>query len=86
MKTKFRVAALLLAASATALAACGDDSSSSSGGTAGGKVGVTLIVKNTSNPFFVAMQKEAQASADSMGVGLTFAGVPNGAGAGAPRK
>ncbi|MGB8858482.1 MAG: substrate-binding domain-containing protein [Ilumatobacteraceae bacterium] len=75
MKTRLRVAALLLAASATALAACGDDSTSSSnsGGSTGGKVGVTLIVKNTSNPFFVAMQKEAQASADAIGVDLTFA-------------
>ena len=39
----------------------------------GSKVGVSLILKNTSNAFFVAMQKEAQASADKIGVSLTVA-------------
>ncbi len=38
---------------------------------AGGKVGVTLILKNLSNPFFVSMQKDAQANADKLNVKLT---------------
>jgi fructose transport system substrate-binding protein len=40
---------------------------------AGGKVGVTLILKTLSNPFFVSMQKDAQANADALGVNLTVA-------------
>ena len=39
----------------------------------GGDVGVSLILKNTSNPFFVSMAESAQAEADSLGVGLTVA-------------
>ena len=39
----------------------------------GAKVGVSLIVKNTTNQFFVSMQKSAQAEADKIGVNLTFA-------------
>ncbi len=36
-----------------------------------GDVGVTLILKNTTNAFFVSMQNSAQAEADSIGVSLT---------------
>jgi fructose transport system substrate-binding protein len=39
----------------------------------GDKVGVTLILKTLSNPFFVSMQKDAQANADKLGVNLTVA-------------
>ncbi len=39
----------------------------------GDKVGVTLILKTLSNPFFVSMQKDAQANADALGVNLTVA-------------
>ena len=39
----------------------------------GGEVGVSLILKNTSNPFFVSMADSAQAEADSIGVELTVA-------------
>ena len=39
----------------------------------GEKVGVTLILKTLSNPFFVSMQKDAQANADKLGVNLTVA-------------
>lgn len=39
----------------------------------GTKVGVTLILKTLSNPFFVSMQKDAQANADKLGVNLTVA-------------
>ena len=37
------------------------------------EVGVTLILKNTSNPFFVSMAESAEAEADAIGVSLTVA-------------
>jgi fructose transport system substrate-binding protein len=40
---------------------------------AGGEVGVSLILKNTSNPFFVSMKEDAEANADKLGVKLTVA-------------
>ncbi len=40
---------------------------------AAGPVGVTLILKTTSNPFFVSMQKEAEKEATASGVKLTTA-------------
>ncbi len=40
---------------------------------AGDGVGVSLILKNTSNPFFVNMADQAQAEADAIGVELTIA-------------
>src|SRR3954467_5682441 len=59
----------------TGLAACnrgGSDSSSSSG--SGDKaVGVSLITKDSTNPFFVAMQKGAKADAAKNNVKLTVA-------------
>lgn len=42
-------------------------------GGSGGAVGVSLVLKNTSNPFFVSMADSAQAEADSIGVSLTVA-------------
>jgi len=76
-------------ASVAGLAACGSSSSSDSSGAAttaaaggaattaaasgGGTVGVSLILKNTSNPFFVSMQKSAEAEAATSGVKLTVA-------------
>jgi fructose transport system substrate-binding protein len=36
-------------------------------------VGVSLIVKTTTNPFFVSMQEGAEAAAEEIGVELTFA-------------
>jgi fructose transport system substrate-binding protein len=38
-----------------------------------GEVGVSLILKNTSNAFFVSMAESAQAEADAIGVSLTVA-------------
>ncbi|KUG52774.1 sugar ABC transporter [Serinicoccus chungangensis] len=71
--------ALALGLSLT-LAACGDDASSTSasgGDTAdtssGEEVAVSLIVKTTTNPFFVAMQEGAEAAAEEHGVKLTLA-------------
>lgn len=63
-------------------AACGDDDDDGSPSAAGesdgssgsdDSVGVALILKNTSNPFFVSMAESAQAEADALGVDLTVA-------------
>jgi fructose transport system substrate-binding protein len=61
-------AALIAAAGLT-----GCSSSSSSGGSGGGDVGVSLIVKTTTNPFFVAMQDGAKDAAAKDGIALTLA-------------
>ena len=53
-----------------ALSACG---SSDGGGDGDGDVGVSLIVKTTTNPFFVAMQDGAKKAAKEQGVDLTLA-------------
>jgi len=50
-----------------------DTSAAQGGSSDGGEVGVSLILKNTSNPFFVSMADSAQAEADSIGVSLTVA-------------
>ena len=67
--------AVLLTAS---LAACGDDAGSGASGTSGGgdsseEVGVALITKDSTNPFFVAMQQGAKADAAKNNVKLTVA-------------
>jgi fructose transport system substrate-binding protein len=55
------------------VAACGSSSSSSgaASGAGGQKVGVALILKNFTNPFFVSMKNDAQAEAAKMGVDLS---------------
>jgi fructose transport system substrate-binding protein len=60
---------------ALAVSACGGGSGSSAGGSGGGgdKVGVSLITKDSTNPFFVAMQKGAKADAAKNNVDLTIA-------------
>jgi ABC-type sugar transport system substrate-binding protein len=65
-----RAAILLAAAIVTSLSAtaCGDDS-----GGSGGSVSVSLITKNSTNPFFVTMQDGAKAAATAEGVKLTIA-------------
>jgi fructose transport system substrate-binding protein len=50
-------------------AACGSSDKSGSGG---GKVAVSLITKDSINPFFVAMQKGAKAAAKEDGVDLSI--------------
>jgi fructose transport system substrate-binding protein len=63
------VGGVVLAAATTGLAACAP-----AGGTgAADKVGVALIVKTNSNPFFIAMQKGAEAAAKDADVSLTLA-------------
>lgn len=56
-----------LAATALALTGCSGSSSSSD------EIGVSLIVKTTSNPFFIAMEDGAKAAAEKDGVSLTLA-------------
>ena len=58
------------------LAACSSGSSTGGGSTgaaSGDDIGVTLIVKTTTNPFFVAMEDGAKAAAEKAGVNLTLA-------------
>jgi fructose transport system substrate-binding protein len=73
-RSRTRRSAVVLSVVVTAsmaLAACGG---SSSGGDAGGDgVGVTLITKNVTNPFFVAMQNGAKEAATAKGLKLTTA-------------
>jgi ABC-type sugar transport system substrate-binding protein len=69
-RTLAAVAALGLTLSMS-LAACG--SSSDAGGSSKDSVAVTLITKDSINPFFVAMQKGAKKAAAADGVKLTIA-------------
>jgi fructose transport system substrate-binding protein len=57
------------------LTACGGSSpsTSSTGSSSAEKVGVSLIVKTTSNPFFVSMQDGAKKAAETDGVDLKLA-------------
>ncbi|MFG3417367.1 substrate-binding domain-containing protein [Micromonospora sp. NPDC049460] len=74
-RTGRRRGALLLAAvAATSMVAggCGD-SSGGAGSAGGGTVAVSLITKNSTNPFFVAMQQGAKKAAEAEGVKLTLA-------------
>ena len=66
---KRRAAILLVAAIVTSLSAtaCGDDAGS------GDSISVSLITKNSTNPFFVTMQEGAKATATAEGVKLTIA-------------
>lgn len=68
--TRSKRAAVLAATGAAAmlLAACGSSSGGSGGGTA-----VTLITKDSVNPFFVAMQQGAKKAAKADGVKLSLA-------------
>jgi len=47
---------------------------SNTGGSTGAKVGVTLILKTLTNPYFVSMEKDAKAAAAKDNVDLTVAG------------
>ncbi|MET0974067.1 MAG: substrate-binding domain-containing protein [Leifsonia sp.] len=62
----------IAALAALSFTAC---SSGSGGGSSasGDEIGVSLIVKTTTNPFFVAMEDGAKAAADKLGVKLTLA-------------
>ena len=60
----------VIGASCLAMAACGSGGGSGSGGD---EVGVTLITKNSSNPFFVTMQEGAKKAGKAEGVKVTTA-------------
>ncbi len=60
-------------AAAAETTAAATDTTAAAAPASGDKVGVTLILKTLSNPFFVSMQKDAQANADKLGVNLTVA-------------
>jgi fructose transport system substrate-binding protein len=67
-----------LATAAIVFAACssGSPAASTAAGSSGGAtgaIGVTLITKTSTNPFFVAMAKGAKESADKLGMTLTTA-------------
>jgi fructose transport system substrate-binding protein len=71
---------VVAAAASLALAACGGgggDTGTAGGeasGDAGGdKIAVTLITKTSTNPFFISMQKGAQAAGEKNGVTITTA-------------
>jgi fructose transport system substrate-binding protein len=71
---------VVAAAASLALAACGGgggDTGTAGGeasGDAGGdKIAVTLITKTSTNPFFISMQKGAQAAGEKNGVAITTA-------------
>ena len=70
-----RVAALSLAVcAALVLAACSSSSNASTGGNASDKtVGVSLILKTLTNPYFVSMEKDAKVAAAKDNVKLTVA-------------
>ena len=59
--------------SATTAKAAGGATTAAGAAASGEKVGVSLILKNTSNQFFVSMQKSAEAEASKIGVTLTVA-------------
>jgi len=63
------VGGVVLAAATTGLAGCAP----AGGSGATDEVGVALIVKTNSNPFFIAMQDGAEAAAKDAGVSLTLA-------------
>jgi fructose transport system substrate-binding protein len=67
------MAAETTAAAAPATEAMASGATEAMAAPAGGKVGVSLILKTLSNPFFVSMEKDAQANADKLGVKLTVA-------------
>ena len=73
------VAATGFLAGSLALAGCGGSSGSGSsgagaGGGGGGSVGVSLILKTLTNPYFVSMENDAKAEAQKQNIKLTVAG------------
>lgn len=73
--TRLLSAAAVLTLGALSLSACGGGTSgtSASGGAADAKIGVSLIVKTTSNPYFVAMEDGAKKAAEGGNIDLKLA-------------
>jgi fructose transport system substrate-binding protein len=70
VRTRPTVAFGVAVLAAASLAACGSGSTGSTGG-GDDKIAVSLITKDSQNPFFVAMQKGAKAEAAKDGIDLT---------------
>src|SRR5207245_2841534 len=60
-------------ATSTSSSAPAGSTAASGSGAVTGSIGVTLITKTSTNPFFVAMAKGAKESADKLGITLTTA-------------
>ena len=80
--TRFASVLALTAAASLTFAACGGGSTGTPGGEAsggggGGEVPVTLITKDNNNPYWISMQKGADAAAAKNGVTLTKAAGAN---------
>ena len=75
LRRRLIAAGSLAAAAALAFTGCASGGSGAGSDANGGDdtIGVSLIVKTTTNPFFVAMQDGAEAAADDLGVELTIA-------------
>jgi fructose transport system substrate-binding protein len=74
LRRRLIAAGSLAAAAALAFTGCASGGSESGSDANGDEpIGVSLIVKTTTNPFFVAMQDGAEAAADDLGVELTMA-------------
>jgi len=73
--TRLFAAGAVLTLGALSLSACGGNSPSTSSteSASAEKVGVSLIVKTTTNPFFVSMQDGAKKAAEAGGVDLKLA-------------
>jgi len=69
--TRMLAAGAVLGLAALSLSACSGDSSADASDD--GNVGVSLIVKTTTNPFFVSMQDGAKKAAETSGVDLKLA-------------
>lgn len=65
----------LAVVAALALSGCSGSGDANTGGGAGTseEIGISLIVKTTTNPFFVSMQEAAESAAEEQGVNLTLA-------------
>ena len=71
LTSRGRVLAAIAIALSMILAACGSDDSTESG-EGGGDVAVSLITKDSTNPFFLAMQEGAREKAEELGVDITI--------------
>jgi fructose transport system substrate-binding protein len=71
LRKRLLAGASIAAVAAITLAGCSGSGSGSSSGS--DKVGVSLIVKTTTNPYFVSMEDAAKADAAKAGVNLTLA-------------
>jgi fructose transport system substrate-binding protein len=71
--TRLLTAGAVLTLGTIGLTACGGNTSATGTAAADEKIGVSLIVKTTTNPFFVSMQDGAKKAAETDGVDLKLA-------------